>query len=211
VRPRISELADWLARGYRASSAGTFLASLFGGAALLALLNDVAERRGPIWGSVFGISILGLAIIGTMAVLGYRDPGSPWQLARRYRRLSERALRFAEEMFADRSADFELPPTPPPGTPITDEFHDRWMEWTQRTGDVARYKQGVWERAYLSRLGGQLGCLIEDTKDEGYALPPTLHVVAFRAVNDAYVNELARELAVMSERLAARRGWSEAD
>jgi hypothetical protein len=35
------------------------------------------------------------------AVLGYRDPLSPWQLARRFRQVSDRANRFAAEWAAE--------------------------------------------------------------------------------------------------------------
>jgi hypothetical protein len=71
---------------------------------VVGVIGNYLDGLGPVWGTMLGLSVFGLTIMGVAAVLGYRDPLSPWQLAKRIRKVSLRANRFAEEWSGDQGS-----------------------------------------------------------------------------------------------------------
>jgi hypothetical protein len=74
------------------------------GLGVVGVIGNYLDGLGPVWGTMLGLSVFGLTIMGVAAVLGYRDPLSPWQLAKRIRKVSLRANRFAEEWSGDQGS-----------------------------------------------------------------------------------------------------------
>jgi hypothetical protein len=61
VLPRLSELGDWLARGFRVMSGAHWVASVLGGGALVAaVVNPLLDWMGPLGFVVFVVCVSGL-------------------------------------------------------------------------------------------------------------------------------------------------------
>jgi hypothetical protein len=194
--PHISESAEWFRRGFHMFSAGHFWASLFGSGVIVAgVIHPLIDWMGPVGFAIFFVCVWGLVGLGVAAVLGYQDPLSPWQLAKRFQRLASRVARFNEEMRRETN-------TAHARAALTETMQEQQERAIGRTfAETAK-----WRAQYFMRIGPELGALVEDLKDADYEVPAEISRLSeTRIVSSHNFDDMTRTLAMTAERLRRRQ------